>query len=71
MSEDLISSGRLDGLHSSAVVALLGEPDPKKTVRVSGDMVYRLGMAFPVDDWWLAIDLDDQGKVAEYGFKMD
>jgi hypothetical protein len=77
MVDDLIASGRLDGLTRDAVVSLLGEPLPRGSFpagAVHTDMHYYLGPErglFRIDSEWLFIDFDDQGVVERYSIYRD
>jgi hypothetical protein len=77
MVDDLIASGRLDGLTRAEVVALLGEPLPRGSFPAGAmytDMHYYLGPErglFPIDSEWLFIDLDAEGVVESYYLYRD
>jgi outer membrane protein assembly factor BamE (lipoprotein component of BamABCDE complex) len=73
MVGSLIKARRLDGMDRDSVVALLGEPTP--TDKWDGsEMIYVLGpdgSMFPIDNEWLLIELDQQGRVAGYQVRPD
>ena len=73
MVGSLVKDRRLDGMDRSSVVALLGEPTP--TDKWDGsEMIYVLGpdgSMFPIDNEWLLIELDQQGRVAGYQVRPD
>jgi len=73
MVGSLIKARRLDGMDRASVVALLGEPTP--TDKWDGsEMIYVLGpdgSMFPIDNEWLLIELDQQGRVAGYQVRPD
>jgi hypothetical protein len=77
MVDDLIESGRLDGLTREAVVSLLGEPLPRGSFPAGAmhtDMHYYLGPErglFRIDSEWLFIDLDAKGVVEHYSIYRD
>lgn len=66
MADWLVLRRSLDGLSRSEVVAMLGEPLEHGYFR-DYDLVYRLGMErgfISIDSEWLAVVLDDSGRVA-------
>jgi len=73
MVGSLIKAHRLDGMDRASVVALLGEPTP--TDKWDGsEMIYVLGpdgSMFPIDNEWLIIELDQQGRVSGYQVRPD
>lgn len=73
MAGDLIRTHRLDGLDRAAVIVLLGEPTPSDRWG-GGEMIYVLGpdgSLFPIDNEWLLIELNPQGRVASYRVVAD
>ncbi len=76
MVDDLMSSGRLDGLASEQVVELLGPPHDKGFPFGSAqcDIHYYLGPErgfIRIDSEWLFIAFDKNGKVARYWLYRD
>ncbi|MCX7427606.1 MAG: hypothetical protein NTW96_18495 [Planctomycetia bacterium] len=76
MVDDLMSSGKLDGLTSSQVVELLGPPHDKSFPFgcTQCDIHYYLGPErgfFRIDSEWLFIALDKDGKVTRYWLYRD
>jgi len=73
MVRSLVKNRRLDGMDRVSVVALLGEPT--RTDKWDGsEMIYVLGpdaSMFPIDNEWLLIELDQQGRVAGYQVGSD
>lgn len=68
MIDDLLASGRLDGMHEADLLELLGEPHDKSFPfgAASCDLHYRLGPErgfMRIDSEWLFIDLDEDGRV--------
>lgn len=74
MVDDLIAKKLLDGLTESEVVDLLGPPFPKSRYTNAGidggnwQMAYHLGPTrdLPIDEEFLMIRLNDDGKVVSY-----
>ena len=68
MAGDLIRTDRLKGLSRQQVVSLLGEPNrPGYNYFPDSDLVYDLGPErgwMSIDDEWLLIDLDRNGRVS-------
>lgn len=73
MVGSLVKARHLDGMDRASVVALLGEPTP--TDKWDGSkMIYVLGPdggMFPIDNEWLIIELNEQGRVSGYQVRPD
>jgi hypothetical protein len=66
MVYSLLRDHPLKGMDRSAVVALLGEPTHTDD---SSELIYVLGPGgglFPIDNEWLLIRLNPQGRVSGY-----
>lgn len=73
MVDDLIASGKLDGLSREQVAALLGPPELGETDEVN-QYIYWLGPErgfLRIDSEWIAIDFDHDGKVKGYELVRD
>jgi hypothetical protein len=63
----------LEGMSREEVVALLGEPTPTDKWR-GAEMIYVLGndgSYTPIDNEWLLIQLDEQGRVESFERSVD
>jgi hypothetical protein len=68
MADGLRLGGGLAGKTPSQVVALLGEPPPKRSIFSEYDLVYELGNArspISFDSEWLAVRFGPDGRVSE------
>lgn len=77
MADNLINTGKLDGLTMQQVLDLLGKPNMKDvqwTKEDYFDLLYMLGPErgfISVDSEWLGISFSDHGKVKSYKLIRD
>ncbi|AQT67476.1 hypothetical protein STSP2_00623 [Anaerohalosphaera lusitana] len=77
MVDDLMASGRLDGLRRDEVVELLGPGQAKDDLPGgdwSGGIMYHLGPErgfIRIDSEWLFVEFDGAGIVSDYGLYRD
>lgn len=73
MVGSIVETRRLDGMDRASVVALLGQPTLTDKW-ASSEMIYVLGpddSMFPIDNEWLIIELNQQGRVSGYQVRAD
>lgn len=73
MLEDFLDRYPLKGMTRRELIALLGEPSARQGMQ-GAEMVYVLGndgSYFPIDNEWLLIDLDRQGRVSAFHRSFD